>query len=113
MACCAICLLSADSPPGTYCCDIRGSQIKARVEQAGIKTYGLFKVHNGGLELRVTVGLHSLIKVVTRLQPIATAGSERQQQHPTERGEFIEFHQRSSVDGGERGNTRYLPQSPS
>ena len=78
---------------------IRGSQVQARVEQGWIKAYGLFKVHDSGLELRVTVSLHSLIKVVARLQPVATAGSKRQQQHPTERGEFVEFHQGSSVDG--------------
>jgi hypothetical protein len=56
-------------------------------------------MHDGALELRVTVILHSLIKVVSRLQPVAAAGSERQQQRPTEGGEFIEFHQGSSLDG--------------
>jgi hypothetical protein len=34
---------------------------------------------DGGLKLRVAVVLYSLIKVVARLQFIASAGSERQQ----------------------------------
>jgi len=58
-------------------------------------------VHDGGLKLRVTLILHSLIKVVTRLQPVAAAGSKRQQQRPAEGGEFVTFHQGSSLDASE------------
>jgi hypothetical protein len=55
-------------------------------------------MHDSGLELRVTEIIHSLIEVITRLQLVATAGTERQQQRPAEQGEFIAFHQRSSLD---------------
>jgi len=56
--------------------------------------------------------LHSLIKMISRLQLTAAAGSKRQQQRPTERGEFIKFHQRSSLDEG-RPEVIITPRSPS
>jgi len=69
---------------------VRGGQVKARVEQGRVKTDGLLKMHNSGLELRVAVILHSLIKVIARLQLVAAAGGKCQQQRPTEQRQSVQ-----------------------